>query len=174
MKNAMSSSKFVSNSSSGFWCRNEEILNCVIENDVVTLQVPGLTEAPQYLAPSRFCVHEWHEILVRGPAPLRVWCGNEPAKSVCNDFARFTFENQVGRTVISVQASGKWLPPLPIEVLSSKRPTPEEHVAFFSALVGDLADRQPSPTPVSFCPPAWRRTLCRASSSAKRRSRSGG
>ena len=123
------------------WELKEDSLRCAVGEEVVTLQAAGLMEAPPELAPSRFCVQEWRSLVVRGPAPLRVWLRSEPAANLYDDVVRDTFMNQIGRSIIQVQAAGKWLPPMPLEILSTKRPTPLEHLTFYRALVNDLASR---------------------------------
>lgn len=123
------------------WQLKEDSLRCAVGEEVVTLQAAGLMEAPPELAPSRFWVQEWRSLLVRGPAPLRVWLRSEPAANLYDDVVSDAFMNQIGRSVIRVQAAGKWLPPLPLEILSTKRPTPLEHLTFYRALLDDLASR---------------------------------
>jgi len=96
------------------------------------------------LAP--FALQEWVPYrLVTGPTlaeHLAVRINHQPIpKDRDGPFWSFAFQNQIGKCTIRVAADGIPLPPLTVEVLSNKFPTPAEHLAFYRSLLEDLVEQ---------------------------------
>ena len=127
------------------WRLEQGILCCTVSGRPVTVRPAAkdssVKEATPLLAPSLFCLYEWDRYVVEGPTPLCVWVKDRDVEPLGNGLTLFSYANQIGRSVIRVQAGGQRLPLLPVEILSPKRPTPTEHLRFYRALVDDLAAR---------------------------------
>ena len=96
-----------------------------------------LEEAPEALAPSQYCLREWEEYIVRGARDVTIVGGKRD--SLGEEIFRFRFENQVGRATLRFTLPGGQMEDLLVEVLSTKYPTPDEHLKSFRALLDDLS-----------------------------------
>jgi uncharacterized protein len=96
-----------------------------------------LNEAPEALAPSQYCLREWEEYIVRGARDVTIVSGKRD--SLGEAIFRFRFENQVGRATLRFILPGDQMEGLLVEVLSTKYPTPDEHLKSFRALLDDLS-----------------------------------
>lgn len=110
---------------------------CEVEN------APQPTGADE-LAP--FALQEWAQYrLVTAPEmaeDIHVVVNRRPIqRDLDGPFWSFGFQNQVGKSFIQVQLDGRPLPPLVVEVLSNKFPTPSSHLAFYRRLLDDLVER---------------------------------
>lgn len=122
------------------WEFSENILRTVIDGRELTIHpIPrfgsSILYAPASLAPSRFCLFEWQEYVVRGADQVK---GHLNVVHLDADLFRFQFENQIGRATLRFEVGNETVA-LPVEVLSKKYPSPEAHLAFLSALLEDLA-----------------------------------
>ncbi len=94
------------------------------------------------LAPARYYLYEWADHWIECPGADRLRVGSEFVKPVTGDLFRLRFENQLGLTQVQPYAGLQPLePPVCVEVISPKFPTPAKHVAFFRTLVNDLFAR---------------------------------
>lgn len=93
-----------------------------------------------------FALHEWAKYrLVAEPSAadrLSVWVNwQRHDRDLDGPFWPFAFQNQIGKSTIQVTLDDRPLPPLTVEVLSNKFPTPTEHLAFYQSLLNDLIAR---------------------------------
>lgn len=107
---------------------------CPLHHDRALLQ-----EAPEALAPSRYCLREWKEYIVRGVQDLMIPDGERD--DLGGGVFRFRFENRIGRATLHFALAGGRVEDLPVEVLSAKCPTADEHLRFFGMLLRDLSRR---------------------------------
>jgi predicted component of viral defense system (DUF524 family) len=94
------------------------------------------------LSPATLCVREWrdHPLDIPGAQLLRV--GHEKVEPVRGSWFNLRFENRLGLARIQPLAGDRPMcPPLTVEVISPKFPTPAEHFAFFSSLLEDVFAR---------------------------------
>ena len=93
-----------------------------------------------------FALHEWADYRVVAESSVadrlsvrvnRQWIRRDPD----GPFWPFVFQNQIGKSTIQLALDDRPLPPLTIEVLSTKFPTPAEHLAFYQSLLDDLIER---------------------------------
>jgi predicted component of viral defense system (DUF524 family) len=122
-------------------------LSCKVAG--LCLRALGAENAPQptgtdELAP--FALQEWApyrlvaEIDVAEEIEVRI--NRQPVqKDLDGAFWSFDFQNQIGKSTIEVSEKGQPLPPLVVEVLSNKFPTPHSHLAFYRTLLEDLVER---------------------------------
>ncbi len=96
-----------------------------------------LREATDDLAPSQFCLREWEEYIVHGAQGVTI-VGNK-VDDLGDGVFRFRFENQIGRANLRFSVPAALPVILPVEVLSTKYPTPDKHLQFFRALLADLS-----------------------------------
>lgn len=125
----------------------ECVLRC--EHGRIRLRALDPSQAPQpthaaELAP--IALREWAEyrIVIKSDraAPWTVWVNRQQvARDPDGPFWPFAFKNQIGKSTIRVVAAGVPLPPLTVEVLSAKFPTPLAHLRFYQALLDDLTRR---------------------------------
>lgn len=122
-------------------------LSC--ESAKLTLRACREEDAPQptgtdELAP--FALQEWASYrLVTEPdiaEDIDLSINRQPVKKdLDGPFWPFEFCNQIGKSTIQVSLAGLPLPPLVVEVLSNKFPTPRSHLAFYRSLLDDLVER---------------------------------
>lgn len=119
------------------------------EGNKLRLRALDSDHAPQptntdKLAP--FALHEWAEYrVVAAPDSAErfsVWVNRQPIdRDRDGPFWPFSFQNQIGKSSIQVALDDRPLPPLTVEVLSNKFPTPSKHLAFYQALLDDLIEQ---------------------------------
>jgi predicted component of viral defense system (DUF524 family) len=115
---------------------------------------PQLTGTDE-LAP--FALHEWASyrlVTEAGRADrLATSINRHPVdKDPDGPFWAFDFQNQIGKGTIEATLDGYPLPPLILEVLSNKFPTPASHLAFYRSLLDDLV-KQNARLPFTFDAP---------------------
>lgn len=115
---------------------------------------PDLSLAP-------FFLWEWVEYRVRvegAESPLRVFFGHELAKSDPDGYAKFCYQNQIGRSMVRIIIGGQLLPPLEIEVISKKlslnEGDPLYYPAFYRALVDQIVEHSAT-LPFTFTAPTY-------------------
>jgi predicted component of viral defense system (DUF524 family) len=134
------------------WQHNVD--ECILSYQNETLRLRALDARRPWHAPrptgsgelAPFALQEWAPYrLVTGPElaeHLVVWRNHEKIpKDRDGLFWSFDFQNQIGKSTIRVTANGVPLPPLTVEVLSNKFPTPAAHLAFFRSLLEDLVEQ---------------------------------
>ncbi len=93
-------------------------------------------------APATHYVCEWKDYWLECPGADRLRVGTERIKPKARDLFLLRFENQLGLTSIQPFAGERPLcPPIYIEVLSPKFPSPDAHLRFFRTLLDDLFAR---------------------------------
>lgn len=94
------------------------------------------------LAPAQFALYEWTDYWLRyeGATGLRI--GERIVKPIDDCLFQVRFENQLGLTHLQpLDDDGPCGSSIPIEVLSPKFPTIDDHIAFLSGLLDDLFAR---------------------------------
>ena len=131
------------------WQHESETGTLCCEDGRLRLRAVRSEHAPQptgtdELAP--FALLEWTSYrLVTEPdiaEGITVSINGQPVpKDQDGSFWPFDFQNQIGKSTIQVSLNTHPLPPLVVEVLSNKFPTPSTHLAFYRSLLQDLVER---------------------------------
>jgi predicted component of viral defense system (DUF524 family) len=93
-------------------------------------------------APAHCYAYEWTDYWVRHPEAERLRAGDQWSAVIDDRLFRVRFENRVGLTWLQPFAQGRPVgEALPLEVLSTKFPTPQAHHSILSTLLEDLFAR---------------------------------
>ena len=85
------------------------------------------------LQPAQFCLYEWQDYWLNIPSADRIRVGNEWFYPVSGNVFQIRFENQLGLASIQPFAGSMAIsPPIYVEVISPKFPSPSSHIAFYS------------------------------------------
>ncbi len=107
-------------------------------------------------APATHCLYEWTSYWLDYPGADQVRIGDDLVRPVKGSLFEVRFENQLGLSQIQPLAGSTPLcPPLVVEVLSPKFPSPLAHLEFYSTLLDDLHLRA-SRLPFTFAAPTTR------------------
>ncbi len=107
-------------------------------------------------APATHCLYEWTSYWLDYPGADMLRIGDHLLHPVKGSFFEVRFENQLGLSQIQPLAGVTPLcPPLVVEVLSPKFPSPLAHLEFYSTLLDDLYLRA-SRLPFTFAAPTTR------------------
>jgi hypothetical protein len=107
-------------------------------------------------ASATHCLYEWTSYWLDYPGADRLRIGDDLLRPVTGSLFEVRFENQLGLSRIQPLAGSTPLcPPLVVEVLSPKFPSPLAHLEFYSTLLDDLYLRA-SRLPFTFAAPATR------------------
>jgi hypothetical protein len=92
--------------------------------------------------PAKLCLFEWTDYWFQWPGATHLRVGQERVEPFAPGLFRVRFENALGASAIEPFCGDQpFDTPLHIEVLSPKFPTPQSHLDFLSALLGDLFER---------------------------------
>ena len=93
-------------------------------------------------APAQFYLYEWCDYWLHLPEADCLRVGDAWLTPAVGAYFHLRLENRLGLTMLQPFAQARPLcPPVGVEVLSPKFPTPQAHVAFFQGLLTDLFTR---------------------------------